>query len=372
LRILQIIVQSNLRAGGAVQLFRLSKELVKRGHYVYTLFDDDPDYRNHFAIFDGSGIDLNFLRMHRVKPDIPTIKTVKKLRSIIKKGRFDIIHAHKGNAVDLVWLATIGLDIPIVANIGAAFQVNYFQSFKYRSAGIRRIIAVARAVKDVMVETGKIDPGKIEVVWGSVDTEQFHPGIRSTLREEFSVPGSKRVIGFVGNPSKRKGLQYLIEAFEQLAGKYDDIVLMVVGVNERELGDFTISNEAAKSRIIPCGFRKDIPNCMAAFDIYVFAGLVNEGLAGTLREAAAMELPIVTTDVAGNAELIHDNHSGLAVPPYDASALARALEFLLDNKDKAVQFGKKARDFVVNNMTNELRVDKIEKIYYDILAEKQL
>ena len=353
-------------------MFRLSKELVRRGHSVYALFDDDPDYRNHFAIFDGSGIDLNFLRIRRVKPDITTFKTVKKLRSIIKDRRFDIIHAHKGNAVDFVWLATIGLDIPIVANIGAAFPVNYFQSFKYRSARISRIIAVARAVRDVMVETGKIDPGKIEVVWGGVDTVQFRPGIQSTLREEFSVPGGKRVIGFVGNPSKRKGLQYLIEAFEQLAGKYDDIVLMVVGVNDRELGDFTISNETAKSRIIPCGFRKDVPNCMAAFDIYAFAGLVNEGLTGTLREAAAMELPIVTTDVAGNAELIHDNHSGLAVPPYDASALARALEFLLDNKDKAVQFGKKARDFVVNNMTNELRVDKIEKIYYDILAEKQL
>lgn len=367
LRILQIIVQRNLRAGGAVQLFRLSKELVRRGHSVYALFDDDPDYRDHFAVFDGSGIDLNFLRMRRVKPDIATFKTVKKLRSIIKERRFDIIHAHKGNAVDLVWLATMGLDIPIVANIGAAFPVNYFQAFKYRSARIRRIISVARAVKDVMVETGKIDPGKIEVVWGGVDSEQFRPGIRSTLRDEFSVSGGKRVIGFVGNPSKRKGLQYLIEAFEQLAGKYDDIVLMVVGVNDRELGDFTLSDEAAKSRITPCGFRKDIPNCMAAFDIYAFAGLVNEGLAGTLREAAAMGLPIVTTDVAGNAELIHDNHSGLVVPPYDAPALARAIEFLLDNGEKAAEFGKNAREFVVNNMTNEVRADKIEKIYYDIL-----
>ena len=80
-----------------------------------------------------------------------------------------------------------------------------------------------------------------------------------------------------------------------------------------------------------------------------------------------MGLPIVTTDVAGNAELINDNHSGLVVPPYDAPALARALEFLLDNSDNAAQFGKNARDFVVKNMTNELRVDKIEKIYYDIL-----
>ena len=367
LKILQIIVQSNLRGGGAVQLFRLSKELVKRGHFVYALFDDDPAYREHFFIFEENGIDLRFMNMQRVKPDIKTIVTVKKIRALIREKRIDIIHAHKGNAADLAWLAVLGLGVPIVSNRGAAFPLNYLQAFKYRSGKIKRIIAVAHMVKDVMVETGKIDPDKIDVVWGGVDTEQFRPGLQSTLRDEFKVPEDKRIIGFVGNASPRKGLQYLIDAFGMLKDKYDDIVLVAAGVSTEELKDFTISEELGQ-RIIPIGFRKDVNNCMAAFDIYVFAGLVNEGLAGTLREAAAMGLPIVTTDVAGNSELIQDNHSGLVVPPYDAKSLAGALEYLLDNNDKAAQFGKAAREFVIDNMTDRNRAEKIEKIYYDILS----
>ncbi|MFC1573930.1 glycosyltransferase family 4 protein [Candidatus Latescibacterota bacterium] len=367
LKILQIIVQSNLRGGGAVQLFRLSKELVKRGHFVYALFDDDPEYREHFFKFEENGIDLRFIKMHRVKPDVKTYGTVRKNRALIKEKRIDIIHAHKGNAADLAWLAALGLDVPIVTNRGAAFPLNYFQAFKYRSGKIKRIIAVAHMVKDVMVETGKIDPDKIDVVWGGVDTEQFRPGLQSTLRDEFQVLEDKRIIGFVGNASPRKGLQYLIDAFGMLREKYDDIVLVAAGVSAEELKDFTIS-EGLGQRIIPIGFRKDVNNCMAAFDIYVFAGLVNEGLAGTLREAAAMGLPIITTDVAGNSELIQNHHSGLVVPPYDVQSLAEAIEYLLDNNDKAAEFGRAARDFVVEHMTDTKRAEKIEKIYYDILA----
>ena len=367
LKILQIIVQSNLRGGGAVQLFRLSKELVQRGHSVCAIFDDNPQYRNHFQVFEGSGIDLRFMTMHRVKPDVKTYRTVRKIRALIKEKNIDIIHAHKGNAADLAWLAALGLDVPIVTNRGAAFPLNWFQAFKYRSGKIKRIIAVAHMVKDVMVETGKIDPDKIDVVWGGVDTEQFRPGGQSTLRDEISVPEDKRIIGFVGNASPRKGLQYLIDAIGMLPDKYGDIVLVAAGVSAEELKDFTISEELGQ-RIIPIGFRKDVHNCMAAFDIYVFAGLVNEGLAGTLREAAAMGLPIITTDVAGNSELIQDYRSGLVVPPYDTKSLAGALEYLLDNNDKAAQFGKAAREFVVDNMTDKKRADKIEKIYYDIVT----
>jgi glycosyltransferase involved in cell wall biosynthesis len=239
---------------------------------------------------------------------------------------------------------------------------------KYRSSKVKRIIAVAHAVRNVMVETGKINPDKIEVVWGSVDTKLFKPGLSSTLRGELSIPDDKRVIGFVGNSSKRKGLQYLIDAFEILRHKYRDIVLVVVGVSDEELDGFTVK-ETIKDDIIPVGFRKDIPNCMAAFDFYAFVGLVNEGLAGTLREAAAMGLPIVTTDVAGNNELIHNGFSGFVIPPYNAEDIASALEYFLDNREKAAEFGKNAREFVVKNMTDKVRAKRIEQIYYAITKD---
>ncbi len=368
LRILQIIVQDKIKSGGAIQMYLLSKELVKMGHYVCAVYNKNEKFKDDFAIFENSVIDLCFFDMDRIKLNKRSFSRVKKIRKFIQDGNFDIIHAHKGNAVDLVWLSTVGLKVNIVTNRGVIIPLNYFQSFKYRTKKVKRIIAVAQAVKDIMVKTGAIDPKKIDVVFGSVDTEKFKPGILSTLKSEYSIPDDKRVIGFVGNASLRKGLKYLFEAFESLSEKYRELLLMLVGVSTDELKNYNIKKDLM-NKIIPTGFRKDVPNCMACFDIFVFPGYKDEGLTGTIREAAAMGLPIVTADVAGNKELIHNEQNGLVVPIKNSEKLAEAMELLLKNDEKAVMFGENAREYVVEKMSNEVRARNIEKIYFDILLD---
>jgi len=366
LKILEIIVQNRLRSGGGIQMYTLSGELVKRGHQVCALYKEPVGHRGDFSIFDGSGIDLRFMNMGRVKPNLRTLKTVRELRALIVSEGFDIIHAHKGNAVDLCWLATIGLGIPIITNRGVISPQGFFQSLKYRSWKIRRIIAVSQAVKDVMVKTGHIDPAKITVVYGSVDIGEFAPGRRSTIRSELSIPGDAAVIGYIGSALPRKGLPHLFEAFALLRALRKGIVLVLVGVEPADLARFSLT-EDLKSAVITAGFRRDVPNCMAGFDVFAFPGIADEGLTGTVREAAAMALPIVTTDIAGNSELIRDHETGLVVPKADSGALAEAIAYLLDNRDTARRFGENARRSVVETMSIKARAERIEGIYYDVL-----
>ena len=349
-------------------MYLLSRELVKMGHTVSAVYNkkDHPD--DDFQIFKDSGIDLKFLDMDRMKLNRETFKTVKKLRKLLKNEKFDIIHAHKGTASNLVWLASLRLDVNFVVNRGVESPLDFFKGFKYRTSKIKKIIAVSQAVKNVMVQTGGVKPEKIEVVYGSVDTGEFKPGISSTLRREYNIPAGTKVIGYVGSALPRKGLEYLIEAFHLLHEKYRSLILMLVGVTEDVLDNYNI-NDNLKEKIIPAGFRYDVANCMAAFDIFAFSGITDEGLTGTVREAAAMGLPIVTTDVAGNTELIKNEENGLVVPKKNPCKIAKAIEFFIENEGKAGFYGNNARKFVVENMNNEVRVKKIEKIYYEILVK---
>ncbi len=281
LRILHIIVQGRLRSGGGIQLYILARELAKMGHYVCAIFNKNKMIEEDFKIFENSGVDVRYFTMNRAKPNRKTLDTVKKLRMFIREKQFDIIHAHKGNAVDLVWLATIGLKVKIVTNRGVISPLNYFQAFKYRTGKIKRIIAVSQAVKDTMTKTGRINPDKITVVYGSVDTDEFRPGIASTIRSEYSISEDKKVIGYVGSALPRKGLEYLIKAFEILCEKHKDLILLLVGVTDTELKKYRIKN-SFKDAVITAGFRKDVANCMAGFTVFAFSGISDEGLTGTV------------------------------------------------------------------------------------------
>ena len=367
LKILHIIVQGRLRSGGGIQLYLLAKELVNMGHHVCAIYNKNDVVEDDFAVFENTGINVKFFAMARAKLNKSTLMIVKQLRSFLKKEQFDIIHAHKGNAVDLVWLATTGLNMNIVTNRGVISPLDFFQGFKYRTKKLKRIIAVSRAVKDVMVETAGIDPEKVSVVYGGVDINEFKPGIVSTIRREYNISEDQKVIGYVGSALPRKGLKYLIEAFEILNEKYKKLVLLLVGVTHNDLKNYRVKN-ILKNSVIPAGFRKDVAQCMAGFTVFAFSGTADEGLTGTVREAAAIGLPVVTTDVGGNSELICNNKNGLVVPKKDPQALAAALEFLLENREKAEMFGKNAREFVVQNMSSEVRSQAIEKIYYEIVG----
>jgi L-malate glycosyltransferase len=372
LNILQIIVQNKLRSGGAIQMFLLCRELVRRGHKVCAIYNGKGRIPEDFAVFEHSGIDLRFIDMNRLNLSKRSLDTIRALRKIIRDEKFDIIHAHKGNAVDLTWCATLGMHIPIVTNRGVNIPLNYFQSFKYRTRKVKRIVAVSQAVKDVMVKTGHIHPDKIQVVYGSIDITRFDPSIPSTLREELGIGSDKKVIGFVGNPNPRKGLRYLLEAFQDtVAPAFPESVLVIVGVSANDLHQYPVIPDHLRGRVHAIGFRRDIPNCMGAFDVFAFPGIHGEGLTGTVREAAAIRLPIVTTDVAGNCELIEDGVRGLVVPQKDSKKLGEALIRLLQNEDKSREYSANAREFVETHMTTEVRAETIESLYYRVLEENR-
>jgi glycosyltransferase involved in cell wall biosynthesis len=81
---------------------------------------------------------------------------------------------------------------------------------------------------------------------------------------------------------------------------------------------------------------------------------------------------VVSTDVAGNRELVRHGETGLLTPVRDPVALAGAISRLLSNPREARQFGNAGRNLVLEHCTDELRASRVEQLYRELLAERAL
>jgi glycosyltransferase involved in cell wall biosynthesis len=113
----------------------------------------------------------------------------------------------------------------------------------------------------------------------------------------------------------------------------------------------------------------------AASDIVVLPSW-REGLSRALIEAAAMERPIITTDVPGCRDVVDHGRSGLLVPIHNPRSIALAIRLLLDNPDLARRFGKAARQKVVAefqvSLVNQSTLAQYERLLATTLDRKPL
>jgi glycosyltransferase involved in cell wall biosynthesis len=118
------------------------------------------------------------------------------------------------------------------------------------------------------------------------------------------------------------------------------------------------------------GIRDDVPDLMRAADGYVMSSAW-EGLPLVLLEAAATSLPIVATDVGGNATVVMDETSGFIVPPGSPEALAAAMQRLQDTPASQRQaMGQAGRAHVIATYDLEAVLDTWERLYRDALVRK--
>jgi glycosyltransferase involved in cell wall biosynthesis len=89
-----------------------------------------------------------------------------------------------------------------------------------------------------------------------------------------------------------------------------------------------------------------------------------------VREALAMARPVVSTDVAGNRELVRNGKTGLLTPAKDPLALAEAMSRLLTDYEDAARLGAAGRKLVLELCTDEARATKVEQLYRELLAER--
>lgn len=193
-----------------------------------------------------------------------------------------------------------------------------------------RIFSVAGSLKRNAMALGIADD-KIRVVGNGVDTGKFNPIPQDQARRALSLPANVPILVSVGGLCERKGFHRVIECLPDLRESFPDIRYLIVGGPSPE-GDWS---ERLKRQVSELGLNETVrflgsmpPDRLkvplSAGNMFVLATR-NEGWANVFLEAMACGLPVITTDVGGNTEVVCRPGLGKVVPFGDRRALSQAI-----------------------------------------------
>lgn len=118
------------------------------------------------------------------------------------------------------------------------------------------------------------------------------------------------------------------------------------------------------------GFRKDIPELLAASDCFVLASTV-EGVPGVILEAGTQRVPSVATNVGGTSEVLIDGKTGFLIENFDEKDFKLKLSRLLSEDDLRKEFGENAFQLVLNEFNPLKNAIKFEDLYYQLIGGRK-
>ena len=223
---------------------------------------------------------------------------------------------------------------------------------------------------------GSIFPGndRKESVYNGIDLSHFNPGIDGNkVRSTFKIGKDSRLIGTIGHFAPLKGYEELMVAMAEVIRGGFNIKLALVGdaiySNSNEYKQKLLSlidSTGLRDRIIFTGYRENIPELLASFDIFVLPSR-SEGFGRVNLEAMAMGRPVISTFVGGIPEVVLDGVTGILVTPGDSKALAHAIMRLLNDSQLGETMGNAGRRRVEEHFTLQAHVQRIEEIYGEVL-----
>jgi glycosyltransferase involved in cell wall biosynthesis len=184
------------------------------------------------------------------------------------------------------------------------------------------------------------------------------------------LPEEGPVIGTVGRLVPIKGHEWLLRAAPRVLAEFPHATFVFLGEGPL-LGQLQqlAARLGISGHVMFLGSRQDVPECLAAFDLFAFPSL-NEGMGRALIEAMATGLPAVAARVGGIPDVVADGETGLLVPARDEAALADALLKLLRDPARRQAYGQSARRSMDERFDVSAMVRAIDRLYDVVWDEK--
>ncbi len=240
----------------------------------------------------------------------------------------------------------------IVAPIYNGFT-NWFLRFK-----ADEIVSVAQFCVDELVVRG-VPRGKFTVVHNGIPDIEVADVSRNLIRKEWGFSDQHTILGIVSRFEAIKGLNFLIDAFSEVASKYESLRLVMIGDgSQRRVLEQQVMTLNLEGKIVFTGMRSDVSDCLSAIDIFALPSLSEAHSIGML-EAMRAGLPIVATGVGGNTESVRHEQEGLIVESANTEQLVEALERLISDADLRKSLAAAARKRFVDEFTEDAMLSKI-------------
>jgi len=375
--------------GLAISSERLARLLSSAGHNVRVFSPSSNLLPSEKRTLTASGVNLTRFGAHN-RVDDTLVDWFELIVEEHKREPFDILHAYFLPKAGFVAVyAGKYLNIPSVVSIRgndierAAFDPSRFSHVMY---ALQNASAVTTNATELGKKAKALIDREIYLIPNGIDTERFKPmeknealaknilesdSLLSLSQEEIMISGASsrlqnKVIGFVGELRKKKGMTTLLSAYAQ-TNKVRPMTLLIVGEvrqgeDKKWLEDFQSANP--DSQIVITGYvsPKDLPTYYSLMDIFVHPSL-RDGMPNAILEAMACEKAVIATPVGGVKDILEDGKNGIIVNVNDVNMLAEKILELLDNSEKSLELGKNARQLVMNKFTLEKELEANLNLY---------
>jgi glycosyltransferase involved in cell wall biosynthesis len=363
LRVLHLYPKDDYFTGAAVQVRELACGLRDRGQEVVVATRPNDLWAGQMR---AAGIPYYPLPMSSEVD----LRSVRQLVRILRTHGIQVVHAHKGRARTLAALAGLVTRIPVlILNRGVSFPLGPFSRLGYSTRRVTAVVAVCEAIKRGLVASG-VPAEKIHVIYSGTDTTRFHPDVESGhIRRELGLGPGDFLFTQIGVRSS-KGNDDVLDAFAAVRRDAPHARLLVVGARRPESLYERARARGLERALHVWGYRQDIPEILGASDCCVDASHAGVGLTGALREALAVQVPVIGSAVEGNPELVVEGETGLLFPPRDVGALARQMLRMLGDPALRRATARTGRQLVQARFSTRAKLDATEALYRRLLARR--
>jgi len=333
---------------------------------------DGEKFDTSFVALDGMGVPAEELKAqgHHVEcvSDVVAGKLarLRRLAHIFRDGQFDVVHTHNTLAHFYGAFAARLAGVPVVVNTqhGRGCGKSWKARLQFRMANqfTDRVVGVSEDAAELCRQDDARSAERTIALWNGVDLERF----------EYRGPANQPTAISVARLSPEKDFATLLRATWILIKDCPDFRLKIVGDGgERQKLEQLSAELNLTEHVEFLGERSDVSQLLPQAGFFVSSSRT-EGISLTLLEAMAVGLPVVTTRVGGNPEIVVEGKTGRLVAANSPEGLALAMRDLLKDQEGWPVYGELARQRVEQHFNVRNMVRQYEDLYRESLDGKSV
>lgn len=309
-----------------------------------------------------------------VKDAIAVTRLASMLRDV------DLVHTHSSKAGIVGRAAARLAGVPGLVHTVHGWSFNdvqpavtrrlYVEAERAAARVTDRIVCVARFDRDRGLASGIGHASQYRIIRSGIDPSLYGApeGARERLREALGAGPRDVVVGSIANFKPQKGPLDFLEAARLARLRDPRLRFFIAGDGDlRPAAERAIAEAGLGEGVHLLGWRDDVPELLAAMDIFLLTSLF-EGLPRVVLQAMAASVPVVATDTGGVREVVIDGETGRLVPPGNPAAAAEAIVALAHDTEARQRFGALARSRLGDEFDIGRMVRDLEGLYDEVLG----
>jgi glycosyltransferase involved in cell wall biosynthesis/CelD/BcsL family acetyltransferase involved in cellulose biosynthesis len=292
----------------------------------------------------------------------------------VRRARVDLVHAFHADTCTVAPLLGRLAGVPAITS---RRDLGYWQTPRGVAALRRanrlatRIVANSREVARRTIEVEEVPPSLVRVIHNGHAPLRFEAPADPGLRAGLGIPDDAPLVGMVANFRPLKRPQDLVAAMARLLERHPRLHALFVGHDEPwpDLARRMERSDVA-GRVHRLAVAGDVVPVLKHLDVGVLCSQT-EGLSNALLEYLGAGLPVVATQVGGNAEVIEPGRNGLLVPVGDVPALAEAIDGLLRDGERRRRMGAEGRRVLAERFSLDRMVSETVALWEECLAPRR-